>query len=283
MTLADQFYWDELTTRDFATLDPETIAVLPIAATEQHGPHLPVATDSAIADGMLGVLRQMLPADLSILVLPRQAIGKSNEHSFALGTLTLTPDVLIKAWTDIGLCVNKTGIRKLLIINSHGGNNQIMDIVARELRVRAAMLAVTTQWNRFGIPPGLVNETERRIGVHAGMVETSLMLRFRPDLVRMQNAQDFKSSTLWLEENFKYLRHNGGHNMGWMIHDLNPEGAVGNALAGTEEIGRTIAEHQVAGVIELLRDMKRFNLKTLATEAGVTAAPNISPIKRAIA
>ena len=281
--MTGHFYWEELTTRDFAGLDPDTIAVLPIAATEQHGPHLPVSTDSAIADGMIGVLRRLLPADLSILVLPRQAIGKSNEHSFGLGTLTFTPEVLIEAWTDIGLCVNRAGIRKLLIINSHGGNNQIMDIVARELRVRAAMLAVTTQWNRFGTPSGLVNDTERRIGVHAGLVETSLMLRFRPDLVRMQHAQDFKSSTLWLEENFKFLRHNGGHNMGWMIHDLNPDGAVGNASAATAEIGEATAVHQVSGVIELLQDMKRFNLNTLATEAGVTSVSTLSPIKRAIA
>ncbi len=127
-----------------------------------------------------------------------------------------------------------------------------------------------------------MNETERRIGVHAGMVETSLMLRFRPDLVRMQNAQDFKSSTLWLEENFKYLRHNGGHNMGWMIHDLNPE-VPSAMLARRKRSARRSPEHQVAGVIELLRDMKRFSLKTLATEAGVGTAPNISPIKRAIA
>jgi creatinine amidohydrolase len=281
--LAGHFYWEDLTTRDFAALDPDTIAVLPIAATEQHGPHLPVSTDSAIADGMIGVLRGLLPADLSILVLPRQAIGKSNEHSFGLGTLTLTPQLLIEAWTDIGLCVNRAGLRKLLIVNSHGGNNQIMDIVARELRVRAAMLAVTTQWNRFGTPPGLVDDTERRIGVHAGLAETSLMLKFRPDLVRMQHAKDFQSSTLWLEENFKYLRHNGGHNMGWMIHDLNPDGAVGNAAAATAEIGEAIAVHQVSGVIELLRDMKRFNIKNLATEAGVTSAPTVAPIKRAIA
>ena len=281
--MARQFYWEELTTRDFDGLDPDAIAVLPIAATEQHGPHLPVSTDTAIADGMIGVLRRLLPADLPILVLPRQAIGKSNEHAFGLGTLTLKPEVLIESWTDIGLCVNRAGIRKLLIVNSHGGNNQVMEIVARELRVRAAMLVVTTQWNRFGTPPGLVTDTERRIGVHAGMIETSLMLRFRPDLVRMQHAQDFKSSTLWLEENCRFLRHNGGHNMGWMIHDLNPEGAVGNAAAGTAEIGAAIAEHQVAGVIELLRDMKRFNLKTLATEAGGAAASTVSPIRRAIA
>jgi creatinine amidohydrolase len=282
--VARPFFWEDLTTTDFASLDPDTIAVLPIAATEQHGPHLPVSTDTTIADGMIAVLRRLLPADLSILVLPRQAIGKSNEHSFGLGTLTLRPDVLIEAWSDIGLCVNRAGIRKLLIINSHGGNNQVMEIVARELRVRAAMLAVTTQWSRFGTPPGLLTDAERRIGVHGGMIETSLMLCFRPELVRMQHAQDFTSSTLWLEENCKFLRHNGGHNMGWMIHDLNPAGAVGNAAAATAEIGQAIAAHQVDGVIELLRDMKRFDPEHLANEAG--AAGNSFPIppgKRAIA
>jgi creatinine amidohydrolase len=237
-----------------------------------------------IADGMIAVLRRLLPADLPILVLPRQAIGKSNEHSAGPGTLTLAPDVLIEAWSDIGLCVNRAGIRRLLIINSHGGNNQVMEIVARELRVRAAMLAVTSQWNRFGTPPGLLTETERRIGVHGGMIETSLMLCFRPDLVRMQHARDFTSSTLWLEENCKFLRHNGGHNMGWMIHDLNPAGAVGNAAAATAELGQAIAEHQVAGVIELLRDMRRFDLKSLRIEAGAAVTPSaVSPVDRAIA
>jgi creatinine amidohydrolase len=277
-----QFYWEELTTRDFAALDPDTVAILPIAATEQHGPHLPVSTDSTIADGMIGVLKNRIPRDLSVLVLPRQSVGKSNEHSLAPGTLSLTADVLINAWTDIGICVHRAGLRKLLIVNSHGGNNQIMDIVARELRVRYGMLVVATQWNRFGTPAGLVNDTERRLGVHAGMIETSLMLQFRPDLVRMENAKDFPSSSQWLEENFKYLRHNGSHNMGWMIHDLNADGAVGNAAAGTAEMGAAIAEHQVAGFIDLIADMRRFNVKTLATEASVQSVKSVSSIKRAL-
>jgi creatinine amidohydrolase len=277
-----QFYWEELTTRDFATLDPDTIAILPIAATEQHGPHLPVSTDSSIAEGMVGLLKMRIPNDLPVLVLPRQSVGKSNEHSLAPGTLSLTADTLITAWTDIGICVHRAGLRKLLIVNSHGGNNQMMDIVARELRVRYQMLVVATQWNRFGTPPGLVNDNERRLGVHAGMIETSLMLRFRPDLVHMEHARDFPSSSQWLEENFKHLRHNGGHNMCWMIHDLNADGAVGNAAAGTEAMGEAIAEHQVKGAIELIGEMRRFNLKALASEASVQPVKAVSPIKRAL-
>jgi creatinine amidohydrolase len=260
------FFWSELTTRDFGGFgETKPIAILPIAATEQHGPHLPLATDTAIATGMIEVLRRRLPDDLPVLVLPTQAIGKSNEHLLAPGTLTLPSDILTAAWCEIGAGVHRAGLRKILIVNSHGGNNQVMDIVARELRVRFAMLAVTTQWNRFGLPQGLIDDQERRHGVHAGLVETSLMLHFRPDLVRKEEARRFISASGWLEENFKHLRATGQHNMGWIIHDLNADGAVGDASAATAKIGEVIAEHQVAGVIELLRDMQRFDLGRLAT------------------
>ena len=263
--MARRYYWEDLTAKDFVAINPETIAILPIAATEQHGPHLPVATDSAIATGMLGLLRDRLPSDLAVLVLPCQTIGKSNEHVLAPGTLTLSPDLLITAWGEIGACVHRAGLRKILIVNSHGGNNQVMDIVARDLRVRFEMLAVATQWNRFGTPGGLVDEREKRYGVHAGMVETSLMLHFRPDLVCREEARDFASASRWMEDTFTHLRATGQHNMGWMIHDLNADGAVGNASAGSAQAGAAIAEHQVAGIIELLRDMSRFDLRRLAT------------------
>jgi creatinine amidohydrolase len=272
------FYWDELTTRDFAALDPQTIAILPIAATEQHGPHLPVSTDSTIAKGMIELLRDRLPPGLPVLVLPCQAIGKSNEHLLAPGTLSLGAELLIAGWGEIGTCVRRAGLRKLLIVNSHGGNNQVMDIVARDLRVRLQMLAVTTQWNRFGTPPGLISDQEKRYGVHAGMVETSLMLNFRPDLVRREELRDFVSSTRWMEDTFKHLRATGQHNMGWMIHDLNAEGAVGNARAASADAGRAIAEHQVAGAIELLWDMRRFDLNRLATDCCVTPARDVFDI-----
>lgn len=259
------FYWEDMTTEDFASVDPETIAILPIAATEQHGPHLPVATDSAISVGMIELLRDRLPVDISVLVLPHQKIGKSNEHMLGPGTLTLAPKLLISAWRDIGAAVSRTGLRKILIVNSHGGNNAIMDIVTRELRVRFAMLAVATQWSRFGTPAGLIDDEEKRYGIHAGKVETSLMLHFRPDLVRMEKARNFASATQWMESTFKHLRATGQHNMGWIIHDMNRDGAVGDAAAGTSEIGSAIAGHQVSECIELLKDMNRFDLGKLAT------------------
>ena len=183
--MAKPFYWNELTTYDFAGLSPDTtIAVLPIASTEQHGPHLPIATDVAIANGMLAEMKAQRPDDLDFLVLPTQEIGKANEHIYGPGTLSLGAELLIPVWTAIGAKVAEAGIRKMVIVNSHGGNLDIMGIVARELRVRYQMAVVATQWTRFGTPDGMISDHEQRYGIHGGDVETSLMLHFRPELVR---------------------------------------------------------------------------------------------------
>src|SRR5687768_5322700 len=179
-------FWAEYRTSEFDGVDADrAVAVLPLAAVEQHGPHLPVGTDAIIAEGMLRTVANLLPDEIDIRILPLQAVGKSNEHLYAPGTLTLPATVAIEAWTELGLSVHRAGFRKLVIVNSHGGNEEIMGIVARELRVRAGMLAVKTSWSRFGAPTGLFSEIEQRHGIHGGDIETSLMLHFRPDLVEM--------------------------------------------------------------------------------------------------
>jgi creatinine amidohydrolase len=260
-----KIYWTDLTTKEFETLDPgRTIAVLPIAAVEQHGPHLAVATDMAINQGMLDELAKRLPPELSILILPLQAIGKSNEHLRSPGTLTLTAETALRAWVEIGESVERAGLRKLVIINSHGGNSDLLGVVTRELRIRCAMLAVHTAWSRFGKPEGLYTAAEGVHGIHAGDVETSLMLHFRPDLVRQEKAQNFVSSAQAMEREFAYLRPTGLQAFGWIAQDLNPHGAVGDASLATAEKGRATAEHQVSGFIALLKDVAKFDLARLA-------------------
>ncbi|MEL7345619.1 MAG: creatininase family protein, partial [Pseudomonadota bacterium] len=135
--------WTARRAPDFKTVDPDkTIAILPTAAIEQHGPHLPVGTDTLIAEGMLAQLRRTCPDDLDIAILPVQAVGKSNEHLWAAGTVTLTAETALRAWVEIGLSVARAGIRKIVIVNSHGGNLDLVSILSRELRVQANMLAV---------------------------------------------------------------------------------------------------------------------------------------------
>jgi creatinine amidohydrolase len=258
------FLWSELTTKDFEGLDPEkTIAILPVAATEQHGPHLPVMTDVAIAEGMLACLKQRLPADLRVLVLPIQSIGKSNEHILSPGTLTLSADTLLRVLVETGEGVRRAGLRKLVLANSHGGNASVIATAARELRVRFGMLAVATHWRWFGLPEGIYDAVESKHGIHAGDIETSLMLEFRKDLVRMDKAKNFLSSALAMENEFKHLTPAGTHSFGWIAQDLNPDGAVGNATIATAEKGVRTAEHQADGFIALLRDMTAFNLSRL--------------------
>jgi creatinine amidohydrolase len=260
------FYWAELRSKDFKILDPErTIAILPIAAIEQHGPHLPVMTDSAIAEGMIGLLKKRLPRDLSVLVLPTQFIGKSNEHLLSPGTLSLSAETLSRLLIEIGESVHRAGLRKMVLANSHGGNVPVLATVVRELRVKFGMLVVGTQWGRFGLPDGMYDAVETQHGIHAGDIETSLMLEFRPDLVSMADAKSFVSSAIAMEKEFKQLSADGAHAFGWIAQDLNAEGAVGDASKATAAKGLKTAEHQVDGFIALLRDMTAFSLTRLYT------------------
>src|ERR671920_2317948 len=199
-------HWLDLTTEDFRTRDmSRAIAVLPVAAVEQHGPHLPVGVDTLINEGYLARARALVPDDLDVLFLPVQAVGKSNEHLAFPGTITLSAETLIRAWTEIGESIHRAGCRKLVFVNSHGGNVAVIDIVGRELRVRHGMLGVNPAWHRLGYPDGLFSSDEMRHGIHGGDAETSLMLAFRPETVRMERAQNFEPRTVEMARRFRHL------------------------------------------------------------------------------
>jgi len=241
--------WADYRTTEFADIDPEKIiAILPTAAIEQHGPHLPVGVDTMIAEGMLAEFRAACPDDLDVRILPVQAVGKSNEHLHAKGTLTLSAENALRIWTEIGLSVARAGVRKIVIVNSHGGNLDLISILARELRVQAGMLAIKCQWGNFGAPEGLFSERETQFGIHGGDRETSLMLHFRPDLVDMSAAEDFVSTA-----ESATIAPIGPVSYGWVSSDLNPSGTVGEAHLATAEKGKKAAKHQILGFIDLLR------------------------------
>lgn len=241
--------WADFRAPDFIAIDPaRTIAILPTAAVEQHGPHLPVGTDTIINTHLCRLLADRAPADLDLRILPVMAVGKSNEHLWAPGTLTLSAATALAAWTEIGLSIARAGVRKIVILNSHGGNADLISILSRELRVQAGMLAVRLGWTALGLPDGLYSDQEIRFGIHGGDMETSLLLHFRPDTVDMTAARDFRSTA-----ESAPIAPIGPIAQGWISSDLNPAGVVGEAHLATAEKGRMTADHVVSGVITLLR------------------------------
>lgn len=261
--------WSEMSWEDFSGADTgRWIAVLPLAATEQHGPHLPLGVDAFIAEAYLARVRDLLSPDLPATFLPVQRIGLSVEHVAYPGSLTLSAETVRRAWAEIGESVHRAGVRKLVMVTSHGGNVPSMDIVARDLRVRLGMLVVTCAWQNFGYPDGLFDAKEREHGIHGGAIETSLMLAARPDLVRMAQAPAATPATIEMEKSFKWLRSHRPAGFGWMTQDLHPSGAVGDATQATAEMGETALAHGARAFVELLRDVDRFDLARLKDGPG---------------
>jgi creatinine amidohydrolase len=257
-------FWQDMSSEEFARLDAaRVIALLPVGAIEQHGPHLPVCVDACINQGILGQALELAPEDLPVAVLPMMPVGKSTEHLAFPGTLTLSAETLARLWTEIGESVARAGVRKLVLFNSHGGQPQVMDIVARDLRVRLGMMVVAYSWYAAGIPPGLFPEAEVRHGIHAGAIETSMMLCLRPDLVRMEEARDFTPLMSEMAQGYARLSPIGPGRLGWMAQDLHPSGACGDARNADPERGRQLVEHAARALLELLLEVDRFPLEKL--------------------
>ena len=256
--------WQEMSFADFEGLDPErTVAVLPLGAIEQHGPHLPVMVDAAIATAVCERAVDAVAGPARPLLLPTSVYGKSVEHLRYPGTLTLSAATLQAVWTEIGASVARAGVRKLVMVNAHGGQPQVMEIVARELRIRHDMLAVATSWYGAGLPEGLFDARETRFGIHAGDVETSMMLALHPATVNMDAARNFASQGEELAGLFERLTYTGAVNLAWMMQDLNPDGAVGDAAAATAEKGRAVIDHAAAALARLLAEVAACPLSVL--------------------
>lgn len=261
-------YWAQYTARDFAALDRENlIAVLPVGAIEQHGPHLPLSVDQAILDGIIKATVPLIPKDCPALFLPTLPVGKSNEHSAWPGTLTFSAQTLISMWMEIGDCVARAGVRKLVFLNSHGGQVAPMDIVARDLRVKHNLLTVGASWASMGTPKGLLTDEEARFGIHAGDMETSVMLALHPEHVQMEHARNFRPTTIDLAQNCQHLGLSPAGKLGWQSQDLNAAGVCGDATTATAEKGHQFVEHAARQIVTLLGEVDRMPLSSLDTPA----------------
>jgi creatinine amidohydrolase len=255
---------EELTAPEFADfVGPQTIGVLPVAAIEPHGPHLPLSTDCDIARGHLSRLADYIDPGQQVLILPLQSIGHSLEHAGLPGMFTHDAEALLQAWTDVVVPAQRLGLRKLIMVSSHGGNSEIVGLLATRLRVHFSMLAISASWLRFGQPERLFSDEELAYGIHGGDIETSLMLHYRPDAVRGDRLADFTSAGAQWDHDTLWLKVHGKTRPGWTSRDLNPAGAAGNALAATAEKGAASAHRALTSFAQLVEEVARFDLARL--------------------
>ena len=264
-------FWADLKTTDFARLDlPRCIAVLPVAAIEQHGPHLPLNVDATLVEGVIASALPQMQADLPVLFLPTQSIGLSPEHTRFAGTLTLKAETVIRLWTELAESVAATGVKKLVLLNSHGGQVGLMDVVARDLRARLGMLVYSV--NSFNLPlndehgvsvADRFSAHEHRFGIHAGEIETSMMLALQPGQVDMAKAQNFHSTSQDRSERFGILGDGRSAKLGWQMQDYNPHGAVGNAAAATAQKGQALLSAMGRSLAQLLLEIDQLPADTL--------------------
>jgi creatinine amidohydrolase len=262
--LSTSGYWQDLTTNDFDGLDAErTIALLPVAAVEQHGPHLPLATDALINAGLVDGLLKRTGDNARVLVLPAMTIGHSLEHRDFAGTLSVSAETLLASWVEVGASVARAGLSKLVLLNTHGGQTSIVQLAALRLRAEHRMLVARANYFAFGSPPGLFAAEELQYGIHGGEMETSLLLHLRPDLVRREALADFSGLPQQLAQHNHVFGAEKPVGFGWMSQDLHPAGVLGNAARADAMRGKQLLEYLVTKLERLIEEVAAMPMETL--------------------
>ena len=257
--------WTDIHWPDISGARPERwIAVLPLAATEQHGPHLPVGTDIMIAQAYLARVRELLSNALPVTFLPLQPVGISTEHIDYPGTLTLPTEVALKTWLALGDSVARAGLKKLVMVTSHGGNSAAMSLVAQDLRASCGLLVVTTGWSRLSGAEGLFSAQEASHGIHGGAAETSIMLARHKQHVRCEAIADFRSSGIAMAKDYRWLSTHRPAPFAWQAQDLHPSGAAGDATQASAEKGERLIDQGARAFCELLADVDKFDPQLLS-------------------
>lgn len=253
-------HWADLTAPEFAALDRErAVAILPVGAIEQHGPHLAMSVDRDLTLAVLTRALSLVDPALTVLALPVQAIGKSTEHRAWPGTLSLSADTLLRVLHEIAASVHRAGVPRLMILNGHGGNRALLEIACRDLRAELGLITAHVAWDDLADAESVVGASEAQNGLHAGDVETSAMLAAHPDKVRNDRTEAFGSAHLtWQHSHPDLGLGSAVLRPGWLMGDLNPKGAIGNAAAATAEKGEALLNNAARTLARLVSDFARF-------------------------
>jgi creatinine amidohydrolase len=266
MTEPTDRLWQSMTTvdaRQLARLDP--VVLLPLAAVEQHGPHLPLSTDLEIGLGILAHALSVLPADRLVKVLPAQPIGASLEHERFPGTISLESDVLAHVIFAQGASVARSGAKRLVVFNSHGGNRHVLEQAGLRLRHEFGMLVVLANYFEFERPADLeLPDAEWQHGLHGGAVETAMMMYLKPELVRTGELERRRSFSEDLEGKLRHIGAATSVPFSWLAGDLHESGAAGDATLASAELGQRLVEHYGRVLAEVIGDAAAFPLERLA-------------------
>ena len=233
----------------------KTLLVLPTAAIEQHGHHLPLATDTLINNLILGKALALAPAELPIYALPPVCYGKSNEHIGFAGTMSVSAGTFLAVVRDLGASVAASGFKKLVLYNTHGGNTSLVDVLARDLRAEFGLRTFTL----FGSPGALyegVSEQERTYGFHAGEIETAYLLHATPALV---HHDEYTANYIARVDEHELLKPEGSEaNFAWLTKDIAPSGVLGDPVGATAENGERWSSEAATRVAQMLVAMYNF-------------------------
>jgi len=254
--IPDERNFTYLTWKQVDTLPREsTLLVLPTAAIEQHGHHLPLATDTLINNLLLGKALELVPAELSIYALPPVCFGKSNEHLGFPGTLSVSAQTFLAVVRDLGASIAASGFKKVVLYNTHGGNTSLVDVLARDLRAEFGLRT----FSLFGSPGAMfegVSKQERTYGFHAGEIETAYLLYGTPELVHPEEYT--KNYIARLDEPELLKPEGSAANFAWLTRDIAPSGVLGDPTAATAENGERWANEAAARIAEILVAMYNF-------------------------
>ncbi|UVI29318.1 creatininase family protein [Paenibacillus spongiae] len=239
------------------------VVVLPVGAVEQHGPHLPVYTDTLIGEGFITHAFEEIPDGEEIWLLPPLSYGKSTEHLGHYGTISLSATTLMAMLTDISRSLQRSGFKKLVLVNTHGGNTDLLGMMAREIRIDTG-LAVFRLDPGFGYADDSFDEEELMTGIHGGAVETSLILAAREHWVHMELATEERPN--FPESDFLQFKRRA---FAWVIDDISASGISGNAKLASAESGRTMFRKGGKLLAEGLMAIMRFNMEDVKNGAAV--------------